>query len=305
MPIPIEAAIATEDSPSRETRTPGRSTWDPRTLAAFRQTVLEYYRAHGRDLPWRRTRDAYGILVSEVMLQQTQVSRVVEKYEEWLAAFPDLESLAAAPLARVLAVWQGLGYNRRALALKRLAEMLVALPGPPGGAQLPREQAGLRALPGIGPATAAAVAAFAYDEAHPFIETNIRAVYLHHFFPDETGVHDREILPLVEATLDRADPRTWYYALMDYGVMLKASHPNPSRRSRHHVRQSRFEGSPRQLRARVLRLLLERPGSTMAEIAAELEHAGSPVGERFEGVLTGLMKEGLIERTAAGYRIGP
>ena len=116
-------------------------------------------------------------------------------------------------------------------------------------------------LPGVGPATAAAVAAFAYGEAHPFIETNIRAVYLHHFFPDRTDVSDREILPLVEATLDRADPRSWYYALMDYGVELKRTHPNPSRRSRHHTRQSPFSGSKRQLRAQVLRVVLDRPGA--------------------------------------------
>lgn len=239
------------------------------------------------------------------MLQQTQVSRVLTKYEEWLAVFSDLPSLAAASLSDVLAVWQGLGYNRRARALKRLAEIVVA----ERDGEFPRDQAALRTLPGVGPSTAGAVAAFAFGEPHPFIETNIRAAYLHHFFPDQTGVADRDLLPLVDATLDREDPRTWYYALMDYGVMLKGSLPNPSRRSRHHVHQSPFAGSNRQLRASVVRILLERPGATAPEIAQALAEGrlpglGDPAAERVRQVLTDLAREGFVVKEGAGYRIG-
>ena len=222
-------------------------------LRSFRRVVLAHYGEHGRDLPWRRTRDPYRILVSEIMLQQTQVSRVLRKYDDFLARFPDVWALAGSPTAAVLSAWQGLGYNRRALALQQTAQVVVS----DYGGSLPRSQEELRSLPGVGPATAGAIAAFAYGLAVPFIETNIRAAILHHFFPGRPEVPDREVIPLVEATLDREDPRTWYYALMDYGSWLKQTEANPSRRSRHHTVQSPFVGSRRQLRAQVLRLFLQ------------------------------------------------
>ena len=267
---------------------------DPATLADFRRTVLAHYQAHGRDLPWRCTREPYRILLSEIMLQQTQVPRVLVKYEEFLTAFPTIDDLAAAPLEAVLRVWQGLGYNRRARSLKRLAEIVTnELNG-----ELPRSVSELLRLPGVGPATAAAVAAFAYGEAHPFIETNIRAVYLHHFFPDRSDVSDREILPLVEATLDRADPRSWYYALMDYGVELKRTQPNPSRRSRHYTRQSPFSGSKRQLRAQVLRVILDGPDVTADEVASALAE-----GRLFGSHVTP-PKEETAQRAGRSRRVG-
>lgn len=286
---------------------------DPAILADFSLTVLAYYQAHGRDLPWRRTRDPYRILVSEIMLQQTQVPRVLVKYEEFLAAFPTIGALAAAPLEAVLRVWQGLGYNRRARSLKRLAGIVTS----ELDRELPRSVPQLLRLPGVGPATAAAVAAFAYGDAHPFIETNIRAVYLHHFFPDRRDVADREILPLVEATLDRTDPRSWYYALMDYGVEIKRTQPNPSRRSRHHTQQSPFSGSKRQLRAQVLRVILDRPSATAAEVADALDEgrlfggfvtapaASAPAGEigRVEEVLTELVAERFLREESGRYVI--
>ncbi|MBU2603774.1 MAG: A/G-specific adenine glycosylase [Actinobacteria bacterium] len=277
----------------------------------FRKTVLAYYEAHGRDLPWRHTRDPYRVLVSEVMLQQTQVVRVAERYEAFLDDFPDVEALARAPLEKVLRAWRGLGYNRRALALKRLAEQVTA----EMGAQLPRDPALLRRLPGVGPATAVAVAAFCFDDPHPYLETNIRTAYLHHFFPDREGVTDAELMPLVEMTLDRQDPRTWYYALMDYGSMLKRTLPNPSRRSRHHTRQSQFEGSKRQLRARVLGVLLDRPdldrpdldpNEVVAALARE-EHAGGPQRvaadeATVEAILRELADEGFLVAREGRFR---
>lgn len=258
----------------------------PERIQAFRTAVLTHYAEHGRDLPWRQTHDPYRILVSEFMLQQTQVPRVLPKYDEFLEAFPDLESLAAAPLASVLRHWQGLGYNRRALALKRTAEIVVA----EHAGRLPRDVKALCKLPGIGAATAAALAAFAFGEPHPFLETNIRAAFLHHFFPEGDDVPDSELLPLVDVALDRDDPRTWYYALMDYGSMLKRTAVNPSRRSRHHVRQSTFEGSKRQLRANALRAVLDHPGARAEEVAPLVKRSIPAVRE----VLGELEREGFL-----------
>ena len=177
-----------------------------REIARFRTRIYRHYQTHGRSLPWRETRDPYAILVSEVMLQQTQVARVLGKYGEFLARFPDFAHLAAAPLPEVLAAWQGLGYNRRALALKHLAVKVMA----EHGGRLPRSEAALRRLPGIGPGTAGAVLAFAFEEPAVFIETNIRRVFLHCFFPGQEGVRDRHLLPYVAATLDRRRVRPWY-----------------------------------------------------------------------------------------------
>lgn len=280
-------------------------------LTAFRATVLDQYREHGRDLPWRRTRDPYRILVSEVMLQQTQVTRVLGKYDQFIAAFPDVRTLAAAPIAAVLRVWQGLGYNRRALALHRAAQAIVA----EHQGVVPRSLPELRSLPGIGPATAAAVGAFAYDLAIPFIETNIRSAFLHSFFQECVAVPDADILPLVALTLDRENPRDWYYALMDYGVWVKKTYPNPNRRSRHHSTQTTFAGSRRQLRAHILRALLGTApaGPQLSHAATEggalldLAQIGaqSPAWDLSEvrGVLRELTVEGFLICSEGRYRI--
>lgn len=225
-------------------------------LTSFRLTVLDQGRGLYRDLPWRRTRDPYAIWLSEVMLQQTQVSRVDGRWQRWLKRFPTVEALAQAEPADVLDEWQGMGYNRRALSLHRSAQAIVRM-----GA-FPQEEADLVALPGIGPATASGIRAFAFDLPGVYLETNVRSVFLHELFPEVGGVKDRELVPLVRATCppDDADPtddpRTWYYALLDLGAKLKRTMPNPSRRSAGHVRQSRFEGSHRQKRAELLRILL-------------------------------------------------
>lgn len=234
----------------------------PEAVILFRHLVHEHYRHHGRSLPWRETHDPYAILLSEIMLQQTQVDRVAGKYEVFLSAFPDFCSLAAAPLDSVLAAWQGLGYNRRALNLKRCAEAVMTK----HGGTLPAFIADLGKLPGIGHYTARAVAAFAFSISSAFIETNIRTVFIHHFFHGKEKVHDREIVPLIEGTLDHNNPREWYYALMDYGSHLKKLHGNPSRRSTHHGTQSPFKGSNRELRSLILKAILDNPGITLDEI---------------------------------------
>lgn len=255
------------------------------TDAAFKKLILDYWRRHGRhDLPWRRTTDPYRILVSEVMLQQTQVPRVIDKYSEFLRSFPTFRALAAASPARVLKVWQGLGYNRRALMLRRCARAVV---GEHNG-KLPGEYSVLRTLPGIGPYTAGALLAFAFNKPYPIIETNIRRVYLHHYVPRSRNVTDAALMPLVARTMDRRDPRRWFSALMDYGTHLAATVANPNRRSRHHVRQSVFEGSVRQLRGRILRQLTTSGSVSLAQLAAAVTDV------RMDTVLAALQREGFI-----------
>lgn len=232
--------------------------------AAVRDRIYLRGRELYRDLPWRRTRDPYAIWVSETMLQQTQVSRVDGRWQRWLERFPSVDALAAASSADVLDEWQGLGYNRRALALWRAAVQVAE----EHAGQMPRDERELRALPGIGPATAAGIRAFAYDLPGTYLETNVRSVFLYELFPDAQDVPDAAIAPLVAQACPASPieivgadapctPRTWYYALLDYGFHLKRTLPNPSRRSRSNARQSRFEGSHRQKRAAVVRLLLD------------------------------------------------
>lgn len=267
----------------------------------FRQTVWERYAESGRDLPWRRTSDPYAILVSEVMLQQTQVPRVVPKFIEFLEAFPTAQALAEAPLDELLQVWRGLGYNRRALSLKRAAEVIVS----EHGGHVPATLEGLMALPGVGHATACQILAFAFNVGVPFIETNVRAVYLHEFFPGAEDVPDAAILPIVEATLDTERPREWFWAIMDYGTHLKATTVNPSRRSRHHTRQSKFEGSNRQLRGRLLAALLEQERAGGPGLTAEsLAESTSFAADRVEAALSALQSEGFVSVAEGFWRIG-
>jgi A/G-specific adenine glycosylase len=229
------------------------------------------------------------------MLQQTQADRVAEKFPAFIASFPDFVSLARAPLRRVLAVWRGLGYNRRALALKRIAARVVA----ESGGVLPRSPGELRALPGIGKATASSIAAFAFGVPAAFVETNIRAAFIHRFFPGRRAVDDREILPLVQQTLDARDPRGWYNALMDYGAMIKARHGNPARRSVHHRGQPAFAGSDRHLRGRALRALLAGGAAGSGALAVRLGEDAV----RMERILAGLQRDGLLKKGRGGFSI--
>jgi A/G-specific adenine glycosylase len=273
----------------------GRLSCDEAAVTVFRQIIRDHYQNYGRSLPWRETFDPYSILVSEIMLQQTQVDRVREKYREFLHLFPDFAALARAELSQVLSVWQGLGYSRRAKSLWLCAQVVAER----HAGVLPREIRDLEALPGIGPYTARAVAAFAFGEPTPFIETNIRSVFIHHFFPDQETVQDSEILPLIERTLDRADPRGWYYALMDFGAMLKKTRVNPSRKSAHHVRQSPFEGSNRQQRSLILRSILALPGVSEAQLIEELSGEAAAVSRNLQQ----LEREGFIRQECGRFSI--
>jgi A/G-specific adenine glycosylase len=259
-----------------------------REVNHFQETIYRYFFKNGRSLPWRETHDPYRILVSEIMLQQTQVERVAGKYEQFIAQFPDFTSLAQAPLREILAAWQGLGYNRRALNLRRLAQRVAA----EYQGQLPDSSETLRTFPGIGEATAGALVAFAYQQPAVFIETNIRRTFIHFFFADRQAVKDKEILPLIGQTLDRTQVRTWYYALMDYGAMLKKVGENPNHRSAHHSRQAPFRDSDRQIRGLILRTLLERP----VLATAELVEAVGKSPERLLIIINQLVHEGFLDR---------
>lgn len=264
-------------------------------MQAFQQLIYEHFRHNSRPLPWRTTRNPYKIMVAEIMLQQTQVERVLPKYGTFLERFPTVTALADAPLAAVLTLWQGLGYNRRGMMLHRAAAQIVER----HSGLVPHDPADLVRLSGIGRYTAGAIAAFAFGQPIPFIETNIRSVFIHCFFPERADVSDREILPLVELTMDMHNIRDWYNALMDYGAMLKKSTPNPSRRSSSHSRQSPFRGSNREIRGEVLRLLLAEPGLSTAALVKRVNKAEG----RVETVLAALQGEGLLQERDGGFRI--
>ena len=267
----------------------------PKSIDKFKQTIYQYYADYRRELPWRVSRDPYHILVSEIMLQQTQVGRVLTKYEQFISTFPDFDSINKAPLQEILKVWQGLGYNRRAIALQKICRLVVA----EYGGVLPNSVETLQRFPGIGPATAGAICAFAFNQPTVFIETNIRRVFIHFFFPNKSGVKDEEILPLVEGTLDTLNPRTWYHALMDYGAMLKNEEHNPNRRSAHYNRQTPFQGSNREIRGLILKTLLERPVLTEVELIRSV--GKSP--ERVMTIITQLIEEGFLVRRGDLLRI--
>jgi A/G-specific adenine glycosylase len=264
-------------------------------ISTFRKKILVYYDVHGRDLPWRRTHNPYRILVSEIMLQQTQVERVIEKYNDFLAAFPDFSSLAKAPLAKLLRIWSGMGYNRRALSLKALAQKVVE----EHQGRLPQDRENLLALPGIGKYTAGAVTAFAFNKPVVFMDTNIRRVYIHEFFHDREDIHDDEIMPILEQTMDAGNPRKWYDALMDYGTMLKRELANPNRRSAHYTKQSPFENSNRQVRGSILKLLVKEAPLTRAQIVTKT----GMDSERIKNNLVQLVDEGFIIKKERTYLI--
>jgi A/G-specific adenine glycosylase len=263
------------------------------TIKKFQETIWEYYKKNKRDLPWRKTRDPYKILVSEVMLQQTQVSRVVVKYKSFLKKFPTVEVLAHAKLHDVLREWQGLGYNRRAIYLKKCAETVVK----DWKGKFPIDFKILCTLPGIGPATAGDIMAFSWNIPVPVIETNIRSVFIHFFFKDKEKISDKELLPIVGKALDKENPREWYWALFDYGAYLKVT-SNPSRRSAHFVVQSKFDGSYRQKRAQVLRMILEKP-RTENTIQSILKFKSKVLSK----ILLDLEKDGFVEKSKRGVYV--
>lgn len=220
------------------------------------------------------------------MLQQTQVARVIPKFAAFIAAFPDAKTLAAAPLADVLVLWSGLGYNRRAKFLHESAKMIER----EFGGTMPTTLAELQKLPGVGANTAGAIMTYAYNQPVPFVETNVRTVYLHHFFVDETEVTDAQIRDILQKTLPPNSPREFYWALMDYGTHLKAAGVRNNAKSRHYKKQSALEGSLRQMRGQIVRDLTARD----LAITELLDRYGDDA--RFASAFEGLQKDGLIQQ---------
>lgn len=269
----------------------------PQALRTFQGALNEYYGQYGRhDMQWRQpeydsTFDPYKIMVSEVMLQQTQVSRVAKKYVEFMGSFPTVSDLAVTPLGDVLTLWSGLGYNRRAKFLWQAAQMVTNH----YGGVFPKSQAELQKLPGIGSNTAGAIMAYAYNRPVLFVETNIRTVIIHHFYDDHSDVTDSsileilaEVLPMVTAEKDTiAATREFYWAMMDYGAFLKKTVGNKNRASKTYSKQSTFKGSKRQVRGHILRLLIGG-GMLLAELEQQIQD------ERFNDVLDGLLHEQLV-----------
>ena len=259
-----------------------------KVINTFQKIIYSYFKQYGRDFPFRKEISPYNVVVSEMMLQQTQTSRVVEKFQQFIQKFPDFQSLANAPLNDVLKVWQGLGYNRRAVALKTISEKVVK----EFDGILPADVEILKSFPQIGHNTASSIVAFAFNIPTYFIEVNIRRVYIYFFFPGKTSIDDGNIMPIVRRTLDSSNVRKWYYALMDYGVMLKKTHPELNKRSVHYRKQSKFKGSNREIRGKILKLLIASSSLTETEMLSELEINSIKLKE----ILNLLITEGFIKQ---------
>jgi A/G-specific adenine glycosylase len=263
----------------------------PTQMKAFQQIVLDFYKENGRHhLPWRTTHTTpYHILVSEIMLQQTQVERVVPKFLAFMDRFPTVHDLAQSPQSEVIKMWSGLGYNRRARFLWLAAQKIVT----DHAGIVPSTLRNLVALPGLGPYTSSAILAFAYNKPVAVIETNIRTVYIHHFFPNKEVVTDSELLPYIQVTVDPDNPKQWYAALMDYGSHLKNTLGNLSRKSKTYAKQSKFIGSDRQIRGAILKELTQSPQKvdTLHQIVTEKYSVSK---DKIVEIMEKLVKEKLI-----------
>jgi A/G-specific adenine glycosylase len=252
----------------------------------FQNIVWDYFHDNERAMPWRENTDPYYVLVSELMLQQTQVDRVIPKFKAFIKAFPNIKTLAKSPLSEVLVHWSGLGYNRRAKFLHDSAKMILAQ----FDGKIPHTREELIQLPGVGPNTAGAILAYGFDAPVSFIETNIRTVYFYHFFPEGEKIQDEMLEPLITQTLDREHPRQWYWALMDYGTYLKRQGARNTSLSAHYKKQPKLQGSIRQIRGQIVKLLTKQDLSE-AQLKEKVV-----LDERFPKALEGLLKEGLIMR---------
>lgn len=272
------------------------------TIRSFQKLILDWYKKNRRPMPWRKTRDPYKILVSEIMLQQTQVPRVIPKYKEFLATFPTVQKLAAAPDKKLLAVWSGLGYWRRARFLKETAKAVVKN----HDGKFPHTPQELEKLPGIGPYTAGALACFAFNNPNAFVDTNIRRVYLHFFFPKLKNVHDKDILAIARKAVWQTNPREWHYALFDYGATVLTD-KSINKRSRHYTKQSTFTGSLRSFRAKTLKLLLQTPKNKMGqkELLDWLEEEIRQAEKDYSApeIIQTLLKDSLIKKSKSSFTL--
>jgi A/G-specific adenine glycosylase len=257
-------------------------------LCALRSRILAWYAANARDLPWRHTTDPYAVLVSEVMLQQTQVARVLQKYEPFLARFPTLEALAEASVAEVLAEWQGLGHNTRAVRLRDCARAATTALASRQPARLPTTLDDLRRLPGVGPYTARAILIFAHNADLAAVDANVRRVLTH-----ELGLPQNLPPPALQAIADAALPRgrarDWHNALMDYGSLVLTTRVTGIAPL---TRQGPFAGSRRMYRAKLVRLLLEQRPRPLADLSCALR---LPAPELI-AIVADLERDNLIQR---------
>lgn len=270
-------------------------------VAKFQKTVLDFYKKNGRHhLPWRviskslpAGRQAYRILVSEVMLQQTQVDRVVPYYKNFLKKFPTVQKLSKAPLGDVLRVWSGLGYNRRAKMLHDAAKKIIIY------GNFPSDYKTLTSLPGVGDYTAKAVRVFAFNQPELLIETNVRTVFIHHFFSrTKRKITDQEIVSYMELCSNAIkNPREWYAALMDYGTYLKKTHGNISRKSKTYVKQKPLKGSDREIRGVILKALQQSSHTLQALQKLPFEK------NRLKEQLAKLVEEQLITKIQSRYSL--
>jgi len=267
-------------------------------IIQFQKKIYNYFNTFGRTFAWRETDNPYYIFVSEVMLQQTQTKRVEKKYREFIATFPDFASLAKARLHEVLRVWQGLGYNRRAKFLQQSAQIIVFQ----HDGKIPNDVKKLQKLPGIGAATAASIAAFAFNLPTIFVETNIRAVFIHLFLNDKQNISDTELLSLASQTIDRTSPRIWYYALTDYGAMLKLNGINPIAQSKMYNKQSPFAGSDRQIRGAIIKCLLQNKKSNVKQLCDMLEKSLNAKPDRIKTIIETLVNEKLVTKQLVGKK---
>ncbi len=270
-------------------------TLSQKEIKIFQDKIKNFYKKYKRNFPWRKSISSYRTVVSEIMLQQTQVSRVMTKFPEFIRSFPNFKQLSQAPLRDILKVWHGMGYNRRAKYLKSIAEIVTKK----YHGRLPKTPDELIKLPGIGPNTASSIIAFAYNKPVVFIETNIRSVYIHEFFPNKTDVNDTDLMPLIEQTLDIKHPHDWYNALMDYGTKIKSENKNPNRKSKHYTKQSKFKGSDRQIRGMILKLLTEHEKLSKNMIIKKLDK--DP--DRVKRILDELLREAMIVKNKHSYVI--
>lgn len=259
----------------------------------FKKIVWKYYQEYGRIFRWRSDPSPYNVFVSEFMLQQTQTSRVQTKFDEFISQYPTIESLASAEWKDVLTSWIGLGYNRRAKNLHNSAQLIVNT----YSSTIPSDKESLLSLPGIGEYTSSAIRSFAFNIPDAMIETNIRTVYLYHFFENQVSVKDKDILHLVEQTLSLTQPREWYWALMDYGVYLKSLFPTINSQSSHYKKQSKFKGSDRELRAKIIKKLTQQNNITKTTLYNEFDDV------RVAKILSSLVKEGLIKYDSHCYSL--
>jgi len=265
-------------------------------ISQFRSIVYSFYKQHRRNFPFRQNITPYNVLVSEIMLQQTQTGRVSQKFMNFVEKFPDFLTLSKAPLEDVLKVWQGLGYNRRAIALKKISDIVINN----YHGKLPDSIEILKSFPQIGHNTASSILTFAFNSPTVFIETNIRRVYIYFFFYNKYSISDKEIIPFVEKTIDIPNPREWYYALMDYGVMLRKSYPDLHKRSAHYRKQTSFKGSNRQIRGALLKLLIRAKSLNTFEIEKKFKNVNP---DKLKAILIQLEKEGFIKIEDAKVQI--